>query len=91
MPTFFEARTHSGIDSMDEADTIAARMNHAARPLGVRILALRRLAGGGVLFASASRRALPAGSLLARLRDGGQIEGLKIGPESRLAPDESTG
>jgi hypothetical protein len=91
MPTFFEARTLSGIDSMDEADIIAAGMNDAARPLGVRILALRRLIGGRVLFASASRRPLPAGSVVTCLRNGTQVAGLEIGPESRSAPDERLG
>ena len=91
MPTFFEARKREGIASMDEADRIAARLNEAARPLGVRILALRRLAGGRVLFASASRSPMPAGSLVAQLGAAAATEGVKLGPELRTAPDETLG
>jgi len=91
MPTFFEAHKREGIASMDEADHIASRLNEVARPLGVRILALRRLAGGCVLFASASRRPIPAGFLVARLGPTAAVEGVKLGQESRTAPDESLG
>ena len=91
MPTYFEASKREGIPSMDEADRIAARLNEIARPLGVRIVALRRLGGGGVLFASASRRPMPAGSLVARLGTAAAIEGVQLGPESRTAPHESLG
>jgi len=91
MPTFFEACKRGGIASMDEADRIADKLNEVARPLGVRILALRRLAGGGVLFASASRHSIPAGCLVAQLGTAAATEGVELGPESRKAPDESLG
>jgi hypothetical protein len=91
MPTFFEARLPDSPAPMIEADGVASRMNDAVAHLGVRILALRRVTGGGVLFGAAARRSLTLGALVARLRATPKLAGVEIGDESERPLDESQG